>query len=114
MNNSKVLMIIKNRLTIWRKRTSLVGSKKACPSVEKLEITEEIIETLNFKNGEELSKLFLKSDVILLPEVFKFFLKYQLINLTLILCIVWVYLAILGCVVWNILIWDYKHFKMKN
>ena len=37
--------------------------------------TKEIIEIFNIKNGKELTELYLKSDVILLADVFEKFIK---------------------------------------
>ena len=49
--------------------------KNKCPSDEKIQGTKEIIEIFFIKNGEELSELHLKSDVILLADVFEKFNK---------------------------------------
>ena len=45
------------------------------PDDEEIERTNEIIKTFNIKNGEELTQLFLKSDVSLLASVFEKFVK---------------------------------------
>ena len=49
--------------------------KIKCPSDEEVERIKEIIEKFEFKNGEEITKLHLKSDVILLACVFEKFTK---------------------------------------
>ena len=58
----------------------------------------DIIDKFNFKNGEELKEIYLKSDVLLLTCVFKNFIKYHLMNLKSMFYIVLVYLVILGSV----------------
>ena len=45
------------------------------PSDEEIERTKETIKLFDFKNGEELTQLYLKSDVILLTYVFEKFIK---------------------------------------
>ena len=42
---------------------------------EEIERTREIIKLFNIKNGEELTKLYCKNDVVLLADVFEKFLK---------------------------------------
>ena len=64
------------------------------PDDEERERTKENIKVFDIKSGE-LTKLYLKSDVILLA-VLRNLLKYYLKNLTLILYIVLAYQAILG------------------
>ena len=48
------------------------------PDDEEIQRTEEIIETFDIENGEELTELFLKSDVILLADVFEKFFKISI------------------------------------
>ena len=45
------------------------------PDGEEIERTKQIIELFNIKNGKELTKLYLKSDVILLSDVFQKFVE---------------------------------------
>ena len=68
-------MILKNLLVILIKEDFYSKLKKKCPDVDEIERTKEIIKLLHIKNGEELTKLCLKSDVILLADVFEKFVK---------------------------------------
>ena len=47
--------------------------KNGYPDDEGIERTKEIIELFNIKNGEELTEIYLKSDVLLLACVFEKF-----------------------------------------
>ena len=49
--------------------------KNKCPDDEEIQRTMVIIERFNIKNGEELTKIYLKSDVLLLACVFEKFIK---------------------------------------
>ena len=49
--------------------------KNDYPDDEEIERTSKIIQTFNIKNGEELTQLYLKSDVILLADIFEKFIK---------------------------------------
>ena len=49
--------------------------KNQCPSEDEIQRTEEIIETIVIKIGEELNKLYLKSDAILLAEIIEKLIK---------------------------------------
>ena len=49
--------------------------KNKCPYDEEIQRTKELIEIFNIKNGKELNELYLKSDVILLADVFENFIK---------------------------------------
>ena len=49
--------------------------KNGYPNDEEIERTKEIIKEFNIKNGEELTEIYLKSDVLLLACVFEKFIK---------------------------------------
>ena len=49
--------------------------KNEYPSEDEIKRTKEIIKLFNIKNGEELTRLYCKSDVILLADVFENFVK---------------------------------------
>ena len=49
--------------------------KNKCPDDEEIQRTKEIIKIVDIKNGEDLTHLYLKSDVILLADVFEKFNK---------------------------------------
>ena len=49
--------------------------KNKCPDDEEIERTKQIIKIFNIKNGEELTEIYLKSDVLLLACVFENFIK---------------------------------------
>ena len=49
--------------------------KNDYPDDEEKERTKEIIKLFNIKDGEELTKFYCKSDVILLTDVFEKFVK---------------------------------------
>ena len=52
--------------------------KIKCPNDEEIQRTEEIFEIFDIKSGEELTKLYLKSDVVLLADVFEKFIKISI------------------------------------
>ena len=68
-------MIIKNQFTIWKTKISFSKLKNKCPDDKEIDRTREVIKKFNFKNREELTQLYLKSDVILLADVFEKFIK---------------------------------------
>ena len=49
--------------------------KNKCPDDDKIERTMDIIDKFNNKKGEELTEIYLKSDVLLLTRVFEKFIK---------------------------------------
>ena len=49
--------------------------KNKCPDNEEIQRTMDIIKRFNIKNGEELTEIYLKSDVLLLACVFEKFIK---------------------------------------
>ena len=49
--------------------------KNKCPDDDEIERTKEIIKLCDIKNGEELTKLYCKSDVILLADVIEKFVE---------------------------------------
>ena len=49
--------------------------KNKCPDDKEIDRTREIIKLYNIKDGEQLTKLYCKSDVILLADVFEKFVK---------------------------------------
>ena len=49
--------------------------KNKCPDDDEIERTREIIKRFNIKNGEELTEIYFKSDVLLLACVFEKFIK---------------------------------------
>ena len=45
--------------------------KNKCPDDDEIERTREIIKVFDIKDGEELTQFYLKSDVILLADIFE-------------------------------------------
>ena len=59
-------------------KRNLTKNEKDYPSDEEMDRTKEIIKFLNMKNGEELTRLCLKSDVLLLACTFEKFIKVSI------------------------------------
>ena len=49
--------------------------KNECPDDSEIERTKQTIKFFNIKNGEELTRLYMKTDIILLTDVFEKFIK---------------------------------------
>ena len=60
---------------ILKKEDFFSKLKNDYPNDDEIERTKEIIKLFNIKNGEELTRLYCKSDVILLADVFEKFVK---------------------------------------
>ena len=52
--------------------------KNKCPDNEEIQRTMDIIERFNIKNGEELTEIYVKSDVLLLACVFEKFIEISI------------------------------------
>ena len=63
---------------ILEKKDFFSKLKNKCPDAEEIEITKENIKIFDFKNGEELTEIYLKSDVLLLACVFEKFIKVSI------------------------------------
>ena len=61
-----------------KKRDFFSKLKNDNPSEQKIERTKQIFEIFNIKNGEELTKIYLKSDIILLRCVIEKFLEVSI------------------------------------
>ena len=68
-------MIIKKPVDNLKKEDFFSKLKNKCPDASDIERTREIIKLFNIKDGGELTKLYCKSDVILLADVFEKFVK---------------------------------------
>ena len=64
------MTIIKNQLKIWKK-ISLQQIKVRFPVDERIKRQKKILKLVKIKNGEKLTKLSLKSDNLLLANVFQ-------------------------------------------
>ena len=73
MNFSIVLKIIRNHNI--KKEDFFSKLKNECPDDEEIERTKEIIKIFDIKNGEKLTEIYLKSDVLLLACVYEKFKK---------------------------------------
>ena len=58
-----------------KKEDFLRKLKNKCPDIDEIERTKEIIKLFDIKNGEELTKLYCKSDVFVLADVIEKFVK---------------------------------------
>ena len=58
-----------------KKEDSFSKLKNKCPDDEKIERTKEFFKLFDIKSGEETTKLFCKSDAILLADVIEKFVK---------------------------------------
>ena len=71
--------------------------KNDYPDDTEIERTNKIIQTFNIKNGKELTQLYLKSDVILLADVFEKFIttSYKTFEINPLYCVslTWLYLG---------------------
>ena len=61
-----------------RKKNFFSNLKNKCPDDEEIQRTIEIIKIFDIKNGEELTNLYLKTDVILLADVLEKFIKISI------------------------------------
>ena len=66
------------------------------PSDDDIKRSQELIDKTNIKNGQELTMLYLKMDVLQLADVFENFVESSTREHKLILCIVTLYLVIHG------------------
>ena len=82
-----------------RKEDFFSKFKNKCPDDEEIQRTKKIIEVFDIKSGDELTKLYIKSDVNILTDVLMFLKKLSknlLKNMELIPYIVGLYLVTLG------------------
>ena len=75
MNNLKVSILIKKHVENLNKEDFFSKLKNNYPDDEEKQKTKEIIKKIDIKNGEDLTHLYLKCDVILLADVFEKFIK---------------------------------------
>ena len=75
MKTSIVSTIIKKPVNEMKKEDFFTKLKNKCLDDEGIEATKQIIRIIEIKNGQELTKLYLKGDVILLVDVFEKFVK---------------------------------------
>ena len=71
-------MIIKNLLITLKKENFFSKLKNDFPNDEEIKRTKEIIKLFNIKDGKELTKLYCKSDVNFLADVFEIFVKVSI------------------------------------
>ena len=67
-------MVSKDLLMIWKK-DFFSKLKSKCPEDDEMERTKEIINLIDIKNGEELTKTYCESGVILLADVIEKFVE---------------------------------------
>ena len=77
MSISVVLMTIKS-VDNLEKKDFFSKLKNKCPDDEEIERTKEIIEVFDIKDGEQLTEIYLKSDVLLLACVFENFIDVSI------------------------------------
>ena len=65
----------KKPVDILKRENFFSKLKNDYPGDDEIERTKEIIKLFNIKDGEDLTKLYCKSDVILLADVFEKFVK---------------------------------------
>ena len=70
-----VSMLIKKPVDSLKKEDFFSKLKNQCPDDAEIQRTVDIIKRFNFKNGEELTKINLKSDVLLLTCIFEKFIN---------------------------------------
>ena len=58
-----------------KKENFFIKLKNTCPDNDEIERTKEVFKVFHVKNGEDITRLYLKSDVILLADVFEKFVK---------------------------------------
>ena len=60
---------------ILKKQYSFNELKNDYPDVEEIERTKQIVKMFNIKSGEELTQMYLKTDILLLACAFEKFIK---------------------------------------
>ena len=75
MNISKVPNIIKNLLIVLKKKISSVKYENTCPTDEEVERSKEVFKEFDIEIGEEITRLYLKSDELSLACVFDKFVR---------------------------------------
>ena len=69
MNILKASVIIKSLLNCYKKNSS--ANEKKCPSDDKTGRTKKLNNFFSIKSGEDITEIYLKSDVILLTCAFE-------------------------------------------
>ena len=70
-----VSIVIKKSVDNLKKEHFFSKLKNKCASDDEIQRTKEIIKLFDIKNGEELTELYLKSDVIFLTDIFENLIK---------------------------------------